>query len=206
MYLTFIIVAITCLVSFVAFSNAQITSKFLFNAALIHQRKEWWRMITSGFIHGDFIHLFINMFVLFSFGQAVEYCYFISFGSRATFMFILLYLSSIPAANLISYYKHKHDISFNSVGASGAVSAVVFVSILYDPFRNIYLYGLIGLPGIVLGGAYLLYSYYMANKQSDRINHDAHFWGAVYGIAFTTVFNPKIWVDFFAQVVDLFAR
>jgi membrane associated rhomboid family serine protease len=121
-------------------------------------------------------------------------------------MFILLYLSAIPAANLISYYKHKQDISFNSVGASGAVSAVVFVSILYDPFRNIYLYGLIGLPGIVLGGAYLLYSYYMANKQSDRINHDAHFWGAVYGIAFTTVFNPKIWVDFFAQVVDLFAR
>jgi membrane associated rhomboid family serine protease len=206
MSVTFIILCITCVVSFFAFSNAQITSKFLFNAVQIDQRKEWWRMITSGFIHGDFLHLFINMLVLFSFGQAVEYYYFISFGTRATFMFILLYITAIPAANMISYYKHRNDISFNSVGASGAVSAVVFVSILYEPFRNIYLYGLIGLPGIVLGGAYLLYSYYMANKQSDRINHDAHFWGAVYGIAFTTVFNPKIWIGFFNKFIELFAN
>jgi membrane associated rhomboid family serine protease len=108
----------------------------------------------------------------------------------------LLYISSVGAANVFSYYKHQNNSSFISVGASGAVSAIVFVSILFDPYRPLYLYGLIGIPGILLGIGYLIYSYYMSNKGTDNIDHNAHLYGAIYGMLFTIVFKPSLFLAF----------
>jgi membrane associated rhomboid family serine protease len=136
------------------------------------------------------------MFVLYSFGLAVERYYSFIFGNASTIIFLLLYISSVGAANVFSYYKHQNNSSFISVGASGAVSAIVFVSILFDPYRPLYLYGLIGIPGILLGIGYLIYSYYMSNKGTDNIDHNAHLYGAIYGMLFTIVFKPSLFLAF----------
>jgi membrane associated rhomboid family serine protease len=202
MYITFYILIITVGVSLLAFNNHTIMSRLLFNAYSIKYNKEWWRMFSCALLHGDFWHLFINMFVLFSFGQAVEIYYQFAFGSRADILFVLLYTSSVAAANLLSYYKYQNNSHYNSVGASGAVSAIVFVSILFDPYRKIYLWGILGIPGILLGIAYLAYSYYMSKKQSDHINHEAHFYGAIYGMLFTIVFKPEIFKSFLMKLLN----
>jgi membrane associated rhomboid family serine protease len=161
-------------------------------------------MVTSGFQHADFLHLFVNMFVMLSFGRAVENYYSLYFGIYSNWVFLLLYISSIFAANLSTLYKYQNKSSYNSLGASGAVSAVVFTSILFNPFNKIYLYGIIGLPGILLGIIYLGYSYYMSKKQNDNINHEAHFYGALYGILFTLALKPKVINTFIFELVNAF--
>lgn len=141
------------------------------------------------------------MFVLYSFGQAVEYYYSKIFGSNSWIIYLLLYFTSIFAANVATYFKYQNDSGYRSLGASGAVSAVVFTSILFNPYAKIYLYGIVGLPGIILGLAYLVYSYYMSRKDNaDNINHDAHWQGAVYGILFTIALKPKVFVLFLNQL------
>jgi membrane associated rhomboid family serine protease len=119
-------------------------------------------------------------------------------------VFLLLYISSIFAANLSTLYKYQNKSAYNALGASGAVSAIVFTSILFNPFNKIYLYGIIGLPGILLGAIYLAYSYYMSKKQSDNINHEAHFYGAVYGVLFTLALKPKVINIFIYEVLHAF--
>jgi len=201
--MTIPIIVITVLISLIAFNNHSINSKFIFDPYAIKYRKEWWRFITSGFLHADFFHLFINMFVLFSFGQATEQYYFYAFKEKAYILFPLLYLSAIFAASASTYEKHKNNPAYRSLGASGAVSAVVFTTILFNPWSKIYLYGLIGLPGILMGIAYLVYSWYMSKKDADHINHEAHFYGAVYGIVFTLVFKPALFLFFVRQLVGI---
>lgn len=161
-------------------------------------------MVTSGFQHADFLHLFINMFVLLSFGRAVEDYYALAFGTYSQWIFLLLYISAIFAANVSTLYKYQNNSAYNALGASGAVSAVVFTSILFNPFNKIYLYGIIGLPGILLGAIYLGYSYYMSKKQNDNINHEAHFYGAVYGVLFTLALKPKVINIFIYELVNAF--
>ena len=173
--------------------------KLIFNPYAINQKKEWYRFLSSGFLHGDWIHLLLNMFVLFSCGSAVQKYYAYFFGSAGNYLFILLYLSSIVAANASTYYAHKNNSGYNGLGASGAVSAVVFASILFQPTAKIYLYGLIGIPGYIAGIAYLVYSQYSSKNSQDNINHEAHFYGAVYGVVFTLVFKPSIFKYFLNQ-------
>jgi membrane associated rhomboid family serine protease len=201
MSITIYIIIITVAVSLISFSRTDIFSKLTFSPYEISHRKQYWRFFTAALLHGDYFHLFINMFVLYSFGLAVERYYFFIFGSKATFVFLLLYISSVAAANVFSYYKHQRNASFQSVGASGAVSAIVFVSILFDPYRPLYLYGLIGVPGIILGVGYLIYSYYMSNKGSDNIDHNAHLYGAIYGMLFTIVFKPSLLLAFIYKLM-----
>ena len=114
-------------------------------------------------------------------------------------MFLLLYLSSIGAANASSYYKNMNNPGYNSLGASGAVSAIVFASILFQPVAPIYLYGLIKIPGILAGVLYLIYSQYAAKRGGDNVNHEAHFYGAIYGVVFTLVFKPTVLAYFLSQ-------
>jgi membrane associated rhomboid family serine protease len=195
--MTLLIIILTTLISLAGFYNSELTSKFIFDPYQIHHRKEWWRFITSGFLHADFLHLFINMFVLYSFGQAVEYYYAIAFGTKGQWLYLALYLSSLIASSISTYEKNKNNVGYRSLGASGAVSAVVFTTILFNPYSKIYLYGIIGLPGIVMGIAYLVYSYYMSKKEvGDHINHEAHFYGAVFGMAFTILYKPSLFLVF----------
>jgi membrane associated rhomboid family serine protease len=200
--MTLYIIIITTIISLVAFSKPQFMDALIFDPARIQSQKQYYRFITCGFLHGDFFHLFVNMFVLYSFGQAVEYYYGKIFGDASEIVYLVLYITSIFAANVSTYYKHRNHSSYRALGASGAVSAVVFTSILFAPFAKIYLYGIIGLPGIILGLLYLGYSYYMSRRDSsDNINHDAHWQGAVYGILFTIVLKPVVIRIFLDQLL-----
>ncbi len=192
---------ITILVSAYAFQNDSIKNKLIFNPYAINQRKEWYRFFSSGFIHADIVHLAINMLVLYSFGGIVEYYYSVVFDERGKFYFFLLYVSSIMFSLLPTYNNHKQNPMYNGLGASGAVSAVVFAFILFDPVKRLCLYGFICLPGILFGLLYLGYCYYMSKKGGDNINHSAHLWGAVYGLVFTILLKPSLLVNFFERLV-----
>lgn len=201
--MTIAIILITSLISLAGFYNNTVSDALIFNPYLIKHKKEWWRFLTCGLLHADFIHLFINMFVLFSFGQATEHYYSYAFGSKATLMYLTLYISGIFAANVSTYYKFHHIPTYRSLGASGAVSAILFTTLVFNPYAKIYLYGIIGLPGIVIGLAYLVYSYYMSKKEGDHINHEAHFYGAIYGFIFPIAFKPALFLVFINQLVTL---
>ena len=199
--MTFYIVIITCIVSILGFYNQALTNQIIFEPYAVHRYKQWYRFFTCGLLHADFIHLAVNMFVLYSFGNAVEQYYAIAFGyPKSIMMYLLLYVSAIGAANVSTYQKHMHSSNYRSLGASGAVSAIVFVFILFRPYQKIYLYGLIGLPAIVWGITYMAYSWYMNQKATDHVNHEAHFFGAVYGMLFTIMFKPSLFLFFIKQV------
>lgn len=197
--LTLLIIVLTAILSIQAFNNPQLMNKLIFNPYAIHHKKQWYRFISSGFLHADWIHLGINMFVLYSFGNAVQYYYTAFFGSAGNWMFALLYVSGIFAANATTYYKNFNNPYYNALGASGAVSAVVFTSILFQPLTKIYLYGIIGIPGFIAGILYLAYSHYASQKGGDNVNHEAHLYGAIYGIVFTLVFKPAVFRFFLNQ-------
>lgn len=197
--ITIILIIVTAIISIQAFNQASFMQKLIFNPYVIHHNREWYRFLSSGFLHADWIHLLLNVFILFSFGSVVQKYYAYFFGSAGNYLFVLLYLSSIIAANASTYYAQKNNPSYNSLGASGAVSAVVFASILFQPTAKIYLYGLIGIPGYLAGIAYLIYSQYSSKNGKDNINHEAHFYGAVYGVVFTLVFKPSVFKFFLNQ-------
>jgi membrane associated rhomboid family serine protease len=200
--MTIYIIIITVIISVLAFQNEEIRDKVMFKPYMISTRNEWFRFVSSGFIHADWIHLFINMFVLYSFGNAVESYYGYVFPDHNSYYFILLYLGAIVISDLPTYKKHTHDPSYNGLGASGGVSAVLFASIIFNPWQKIYLYGIIGIPGIVAGVAYLAYSYYMDKKGGTNVNHGAHFWGAVYGFIFTIALKPSLGLFFIQKLID----
>ncbi len=147
------------------------------------------------------MHLLINMWVLFSFGNIVEEILGIKFGTRAILFYGLLYVGGVLFSTLFDFRKHRNDPNYNAVGASGAVSAVVFASILLYPSGSIYIFPIpFPLPSWVFGIVYLIYSAYMGKKGVDNIGHNAHFWGAVYGIVFTVILDPKVIPNFFAEI------
>lgn len=161
---------------------------------------QWYRMITSGFIHGSWAHLGFNMFTFYFFGRFVEYIFEAIKGPAGSIYFVLFYLSGIVISDLISLVKHKDNPRYNSLGASGGVSAVVFSSILFFPTEDICLYGFLCLPGFILGGIYLIYSYMKGKDLSDNVNHDAHLVGAVFGLVFSVVMDPGVLLRFVEQV------
>lgn len=194
--MTLIIIAITVIASLLAFSNEDLMRKWIFNPYTIHKNKQWWRFFTSGFIHADFMHLGLNMLVLFSFGLAVENYFEDVFENNSGYYYIILYLGGMLISSAPTYQKNKHNYLYNSLGASGAVSAILFAAIMLNPWNKVYLMGIIGLPGIVFGPLYLLLEYQLSKKGGDNINHDAHFWGAVFGFFFPIMLKPQLALDF----------
>lgn len=196
--LTLIIVIITCVVSYVCFNNRELFNKLSHRPYREYQFKEYYRFLSSGFVHGSWVHLGINMFVLYSFGQnSIEPRFEMLFGPMlGKVYYILLYIITIVAADIPTFLKHKNNPSYASIGASGAVSGILFVSVLFAPWQKIYLYGIIGIPGIIAAVAYLMYSSYASKKGGDGIDHDAHFYGAVFGFLFTIALKPSLFMDF----------
>lgn len=197
--MTLYLIIATSVISLICFYNQEINHKLILNPYQVKHKNQWYRLLSSGFMHADFMHLFVNMFVLYSFGRVVEFYYSSVFGEAGQWVYLMLYISGIVAANASTQFKYQNSSYYNSLGASGAVSAVLFTSILFAPFTKVYIYGIIGMPGIVMGALYLGYSYYMAKKQTDNTNHEAHFYGAVYGILFTIVLKPEIIKFFLSQ-------
>ena len=197
-----ILCLITVGISIFAFSNAELRSRFLHIPYRENHNGEKYRLLTSGFIHADFTHLLFNMITLYSFGDSVHRWFSSGdmFGSAGSIAYIAFYLVSIVAANSASYIKHKDNISYGALGASGATSAVIFAAILYSPM-SIMLVFFFPMPGFVFAILYLVYSNYAAKKGADNIGHDAHFYGALFGILFVTAFKPTVLLECFQQII-----
>jgi membrane associated rhomboid family serine protease len=200
MSITLIIIVITVLASFYAWNNESVFQKWILNPYTVNRRNEYHRMLTSGLIHKDYMHLFFNMLAMFFFGELIEQTYVESFGQMGALLYIGLYVLGIIASDLPTYLKHKNHPHYNSLGASGGVSSVVFSYILFYPTREICLYFILCLPSFIFGALYMLYSYMQAKKGGDYINHDAHLFGAIFGIVFNIVIMPSVALHFFNEV------
>ncbi len=204
MSVTLIIIILTCLISIAAFQNSDLMGRFVFSPYTVARNtSEWFRFVTSGFLHGSWLHLGINMYVLWIFGETVEQYFQLYFYPAGIYLFIILYMLAIPISETYSFIKHRDNFRYASLGASGAVAAVVFASIIFSPTSNLYLMFIpVGIPAFIFGPMYLAYSAYMAKQQVDNIGHDAHFWGAVFGFIFPLLFKPDLILIFFGRIAE----
>ena len=201
MIITYLIIAVTVIVSISAFNNPDLFNRLKFNAYQIKHSGEMYRFGSYALLHSGWFHLIINMFVLYSFGVIVESSFHHLFGTIGFLYYVLLYVGGILFSTLWDFGKFKDDIYYNAVGASGAVSAVVFSSILIYPSGSIYLFPIpFPLPSWVFGIVYLIYSAYMGKRGGDNIGHNAHFWGAVYGLVLTIVLVPGVLKSFISAI------
>jgi len=198
--MTIILIIITSLISMIAFNDTALFSKLMFNPYRVYHNREYYRILTHGFVHADWMHLIVNMIVFYSFGTNVEYYFHQLEGAgylhHANLWYISMYLIAIVVSSLTTLIYHKDHGYYNSVGASGAVSAVLFCSIFFAPLNQIFLMAIIPIPGIIFGPLYLAYCYYMGKKNADNINHDAHFIGAVFGFIFPLIINFNLIYNF----------
>ncbi|HZF99354.1 MAG TPA: rhomboid family intramembrane serine protease [Chitinophagales bacterium] len=204
--LIIIIIAITVGVSFLAFQNRELMYKLMMRPFDVVHSNQYYRLVTSGFIHIDWMHLFVNMIVLFSFGRGLLNYYNITFAEKSLYYFICLYLGGIIFSDLPSLIKHKNNPGFNSLGASGAVSAVLFAYIFFNPLGGIGFIFLPGLeiPSVIWGVLYMVYSIYMGKRGGDNVNHDAHLFGAIFGVLFTFAMKPELAVRFIKNLTSYF--
>ncbi len=202
--MTFIFIIATVIFSIIGFNNQEVFNKYKFNPYMVTQRNEWYRLLTSGFLHADYMHLIVNMFVLYFFGTNVEKYLDLLEAEGILHIpaayFIALYIISLLVANLPALIKHKNDHYYNAIGASGAVSAVLFTSIFFNPWAKIMVFPIpVPIPGIVFGPIYLIYSHIMSKRNMDNIGHDAHFAGAVFGFLFPVFIDFSLISNFINQ-------
>ena len=170
---------------------------------MISKRKEWWRFFSHGLIHADWMHLIFNMYALYIFGRGVEAMYSNDeiFGAKGPLFFILLYVGGLLMSSLFSYEKNKENIYYNSLGASGAVSAVIFAYIILAPTSKLgFMFIPVPIPAYLFGLIMLGIEHYLSKRGNTGIAHDAHFWGAVYGAVLTIVLKPELFMDFINQI------
>lgn len=188
MTITLIIVIITTLISITAFNNSKMVDDLIFYPPSVSQNNQWYRFFSCGLIHADWGHLIFNMLALYLFGRHLEVYFGYAFGTKGKIIFLLMYVLALAVSVLPTYIKHKNNYYYRSLGASGAVSAVIFSSILFNPVAGIGLFFIpIYVAGFVFGFIYLLISHYLDKRGGDNINHSAHIWGAIFGIVFTIV-------------------
>ena len=185
-----------------AFGNQNMLRNLMMNPYSIKNKKQYYRLVTSGFVHVDHMHLIFNMFSFYFFGSAMEMILNALFGVlMGDIYFTLLYILAIIVSDLPTYFKHKNEPRYNSLGASGGVAAVIFASIIFSPLQSICIYFAICMPGIVFGILYVAFSYYQGKRSRDNINHDAHLYGAVFGILFCIVIYPSAIVECYHQIL-----
>lgn len=204
--ITTVIIGITGLVSIQCFSNRELFAKLLFSPYLVKHKKQWYRLFSHGFVHADWMHLIVNMYVLYMFGRFVEYSFAREYGPvTGGVYYILLYLGGLAFASLPSIKKHSDNHYYTSIGASGAVASALFSVILMFPTIEITLLFLpIPMPAFIFGGLYLLFEWYMDKKSTDNVAHDAHFWGAIFGLVFTMTIDYNHLANFIVQIINYF--
>jgi membrane associated rhomboid family serine protease len=200
MSVTLILVIATVAATLYGWNNANLQYKWIFNPYAVARNNEYFRFITSGFIHSNWMHLIFNMFMLYAFGRHVEVLFQRVHGELGLVLFLLLYIIGIIISDIPTFLRHKDHPHYNSLGASGGVSSILFSFILFLPVEPLCLYGLLCLPGVIWGGLYLGYSYYMSKRGGDNINHDAHLYGALFGIIFTIIIYPAVIQAFISDI------
>ena len=203
--ITLVIVILTVAVSLYAFKRQELLYRFDLSPYHIVHDKQYYRIFTHALLHADYVHLAINMLVLYMFGSFVEQKFedmeakgIIFSGS---FFYVFLYVASIALASLTTISRYRNNPQYSALGASGAVSAVVFTYIFFAPLAKIYFYMILPIPGFLFGILYLVYSSYMGKRNKDNINHSAHFWGAVVGFLFPILLDPSLFVNFLENFI-----
>lgn len=203
--ITILIIAFTVLVSYQGFSNYAVIERLKHYPGRESGGKEYYRLLTSGFVHADWMQLLINMFVLYSFGEYIEMYIVTTFGNiEGRVIFLLLYLLNIILANIPTAIRQSHNPAFSSIGASGAVSGIIFIFILMHPWSTLSLFLIIPVPAIIAGVGYLIYSSWAANQGHGRLDHSAHFAGAIAGMLMITLLDKSIITDFMYKLVHEF--
>ncbi len=187
---TYLLIGLTALVSWFCFSNQTLFLKLALVPYRVAQNKEWYRVVTHGFVHADMMHLFVNLFTFWSFGTYIEQTFgMLGYGAGA---FAGLYFGGMVVASISDLVKRRRDPYYLSIGASGAVSAVLFSYILFKPLGMIYFFAVLPVPAVLFGVLYLVYCQYMGKRGGDNINHNAHFYGAIYGFLYPLLLDPSL--------------
>ncbi|MDP4282506.1 MAG: rhomboid family intramembrane serine protease [Bacteroidota bacterium] len=201
MTITLIISVITAIISILGFSSPEFFDKLKFNAYDVLHSNQWYRFFTYGFLHANWFHLLINLMVFYSFGEIVEKIFQYNFQEKYILYFLLLYVGGLLLSIIPAFGKHKNDVFYNAIGASGAISGIIFASILLYPTGKIMFFFIpIGIPAPVFGILYLIYEGYMSKHGKDNIGHDAHLWGALFGLIYTIILKPSLVTLFFLQL------
>lgn len=191
--ITISIIIITVLVSIGAFSNPKIMDDLIYYPPAVTKQNQWYRFFSCGLIHADYGHLFFNMLSLYLFGRFVEQGFGELFGEMGKWIYLLMYITALAVSILPTHFKNKNNYYYRSLGASGAVSAVVFAGLMLVPTLSLYIFFIpIPIPGFIFAPLYLLISAMMERKGAGNINHSAHIWGSLYGLAFIIVASYAI--------------
>jgi membrane associated rhomboid family serine protease len=197
--ITLTIIIVTCVVTLAGFKNGKVVDELIFWPPAINKNHQYYRFITCGLIHADYMHLIFNMLTLYFFGTFMEAHYQGELGLQKWY-YLALYIGALIVSNIPTYLKHRNDYNYRSLGASGAVSAVLFAFILLYPWQRIVVL-VFPVPAIVYGVLFLVYSAYMSRKGGDNVNHDAHFYGALFGILFTIAVSPNVAGEFWNKLI-----
>jgi membrane associated rhomboid family serine protease len=200
--ITIVLIILTAAVSIFCFSRPTTFHALKFSAYEVWHRRQWHRMLTYGLVHGGWGHLVFNMITLYCFGRIVEQYFGVAFGeTTGPILYVVLYVTALAVSSVGDLLKFRNDPYYSAVGASGAVSAILFASILFEPRMGIYIYLIpIPIPAYIFAPLYLIYCIVMARKNVDNIGHSAHFWGAVYGLVFPLLLRPDIFTHFLSQL------
>ena len=189
-----LIFVITIITTVMAFNNQELLSELILHPYSVARKKRIYTVITSGLIHGDWMHLAFNMFSYYFFAFQLEKL-------MGHWQFGLLYIASLILSDLPTVYKHRDDYQYRCLGASGAVSAVIFGSIMYNPTSEMLIMPIpVGIPAIIFGPLYLIYCYFSSKHGRDHINHDAHLYGALSGLIIVIIFNTHVVTHFINEV------
>lgn len=197
--ITYILIGVTSILSYICFSNRELFMKLAFQPYMIVRQRQWYRFISHGFIHADAGHLLVNMFTFWSFGVVIEKTF--RYMGASPLAFLLLYFGGMIVASLYDFIKRRDDYYYVSIGASGAVSAVLFSYILFHPLGLIYFFAVLPVPAVLFGVLYLWYCQYMAKRANDNINHHAHLYGAIFGFLFPLLIEPRLIIAFVNQLM-----
>ncbi|MDD3321047.1 MAG: rhomboid family intramembrane serine protease [Paludibacter sp.] len=201
---TIIIIAVTAFISYSAFNNGSLVEKYIFYPPAI-KNKQWYRFISYGFLHADWSHLIFNMFALYLFGSEIEKVFKEVFGDQAGIvLYLMLYILALIFSILPTYFKEKNNSQYRSLGASGAVSAIVFAYILVYPMNFMGIMFIpVFLPAFIFGIIYIITSIYLDRNHTGNINHSAHVMGGIFGIVFMFVtFKSIVDINIFAWFID----
>ncbi|NDC41954.1 MAG: rhomboid family intramembrane serine protease [Chitinophagia bacterium] len=202
MFVIYILIAATCIISFLAFNNPTLLNKLLLYPRVMTQPNEFYRTLSSGFVHADYQHLLFNMMTLYFFAEPMESVLREWLHLPSNLVLFFFYLSAIVISSLPALRKHRNNPYYRALGASGGVSAVVFFTIFYFPWAGIRIYFIpIGIPAIIYGVLYVGYSYFMSKRGNDSIGHDAHLSGAIFGFLFALLVDPGHGLSLLVQLM-----